>query len=94
MIEHAVVFATLKTTECDVVRAGGSYSSRLCLALSHMLIKRPRTVQNHAKTFSLSVVAIVLSATVTVSGSSEMRRRCLVLMYITSDLSGFSSNRF
>jgi len=51
MIEHAVVFATLKTTECDVVRAGGSYSSRLCLALSHMLIKRQRTVQNHAQDF-------------------------------------------
>jgi len=39
---------TLKTAECDVVRAGGSYSPN---CVSHMLIKRQRTVQNHTQDF-------------------------------------------
>jgi len=38
----------LETTECDEVRAGGSYSS---WCVQYMLVKCQRTVQHHAQNF-------------------------------------------
>ena len=63
------------TSECDEVRAGGSYSS--CTVFSTCW-SNVRELYTTPKIFSSSVVVIVLPAMMTDSGSLDTRSRCLV----------------